>query len=157
MCATLHVNTPPPLFFPSTSAYYHTTLDPRPTSLCWFLSQARNRPQDTSSVSFTSYLPLPTFIKTSAFISCWVIQAWRIGHQMPPSFETAVHLLLPYQDNWRWRAAALLDIHPESPVQDSSANLSPSLNSAPLTNDFSTACHLISDTFVLFLCSINFI
>lgn len=50
---------PPP--FSSTSAYYHTMLDPRSASLWTFLSQPRNRPQDTSSVSFTQLSSPPNF------------------------------------------------------------------------------------------------
>lgn len=53
-----HPPTPP---FSSTSAYYHTMQDPRPTSLCWSLSRAQNRPQDTSSVSFTQLSSPPNF------------------------------------------------------------------------------------------------
>lgn len=47
--------------FCSASAHYHTALDPRPTSLCRFLSRAGNRPQDTSSVSFTLLSAAPNF------------------------------------------------------------------------------------------------
>lgn len=41
--------------------HYHTARDPRPTSLCRFLSPAGNRPQDTSSVSFTQLSAAPNF------------------------------------------------------------------------------------------------
>lgn len=62
MCAVLHFNSTFYFFFVSTaSAYYHTVLDPRPTSLCRFLSLAGNRPQDTSSVSFTLLSAAPNF------------------------------------------------------------------------------------------------
>lgn len=43
------------------SAYYLAALHPRPTSLCRFLSLAGNRPQDTSSVSFTLLSAAPNF------------------------------------------------------------------------------------------------
>lgn len=60
MCAVLHFNSTF-YFFSTASAYYHTVLDPRPTSLCRFLSLAGNRPQDTSSVSFTLLSAAPNF------------------------------------------------------------------------------------------------
>lgn len=46
-----------------------------------------------------SYLQLPTFIKTSALISSQVIQAWQIGHQMPPLFEAGTPFMLPLRAN----------------------------------------------------------
>ena len=54
MCSVLHFNSTF-YFFLSISVLSH--LDPRPTSLCRFLSLAGNRPQDTSSVSLLSAAP----------------------------------------------------------------------------------------------------
>lgn len=88
---------------------WRETLDP-PLSVGSYL-QLEIGPKTLHQCPSPSYLLLPTFIKTSAFISSRVIQAWQIGHQMPPPFVAAVHLLLPYQDNGRWRVAASRDIH----------------------------------------------
>lgn len=66
---------PPPFYFPLRQRIITLCSIPDPLLSVGSYLELEIGPKTLHQCPSPSYLPLPTFIKTSAFISCWVIQA----------------------------------------------------------------------------------